>query len=387
MNGSTLKQDNLTRRADVVIVGGGIIGLSIARELARRGGRDVTVIERGELGKEASWAAGGILAPQVEADKPNEFFLLACASRDRYDEFAAALTAETGIDVELDKTGTLYLGFNADDEREMRRRYEWQTREGLQLEWLLTEEARRLEPNISDQIHCALLFPNDYQVENRQLVKALIAANERLGVKLVTNCEARSLRIQKKRVFGVETSEEYVAAPVIVAAAGAWTSQLAPEQPSSDLKIEPVRGQMVCFKASRLVRHVIYSSRGYLVPRRDGRLLAGSTSEHVGFDKRVTEDGVKSITSMASEIAPSLKDLPVDNSWAGFRPHAEDDLPVLGPDAEVEGLFYATGHYRNGILLAPITAELIVESIVNGVRSSLLERFSPNRFRTIAMGV
>ena len=374
-------------RADVIIIGGGIIGLSIARELARRGMRDITLIERGELGKEASWAAGGILAPQVEADKPNEFFHLSCSSRDRYSEFAAALTAETGIDVELDKTGTLYLGFNADDEREMRRRYEWQTREGLQLEWLMAEEARRLEPNISDQIHCALLFPNDYQVENRQLVNALIAANERLGVKLITNCEVRSVRMEKNRVIGVESSEGYVAAPVIVAAAGAWTSQLMPEQASSGLKIEPVRGQMVCFNAPRLVRHVIYSSRGYLVPRRDGRLLAGSTSEHVGFEKRVTDDGMKSITSMAAEIAPALKDLPVDDSWAGFRPHAVDDLPVLGPDAEVKGLFYATGHYRNGILLAPITAELIADSVVNGVRPTLLERFSPNRFHTVAIGV
>lgn len=383
MNGSNLKQDKLTRKADAVIVGGGIIGLSIARELARRGMRDITLIERGELGKEASWAAGGILAPQVEADKPNEFFQLACASRDRYFEFAAALTTETGIDVELDKTGTLYLGFNEEDEREMRRRYEWQTREGLELEWLMAEEARRLEPNISAQVECALLFPNDYQVENRKLLKALIAANEKLGVKSVTNCKVRSLRMEKKRVIGVETSEGFVAAPIIVAAAGAWTSQLMPEQPSSDLKIEPVRGQMVCFAAPQIARHVIYSSRGYLVPRRDGRLLAGSTSEHVGFDKRVTEDGVKSIMSMASEIAPSLKDLPVDASWAGFRPHAEDDLPVLGPDEEVEGLFYATGHYRNGVLLAPITAELIAETIVFRKSPAALAAFQPNRSQMV----
>jgi glycine oxidase len=383
MNGSTLKQDKLTRKADVVIVGAGIIGLSIARELARRGERDVTVIERGELGKEASWAAGGILAPQVEADKPNEFFQLACASRDLYSEFAAALTAETGVDVELDRTGTLYLGFNEDDEREMRWRYDWQIRKGLQIEWLTAEQARRLEPNISDQVRCALLFPNDYQVENRQLVKALIAANEKLGVKLVTNCEVQTIRIENKRVVGVETSEGFVAAPVIVAAAGAWTSQLMPAQPSSDLKIEPIRGQMVCFKAPQIARHVIYSPRGYLVPRRDGRLLAGSTSDHVGFDKSVTDDGVKSIISMAMEMAPSLKNMAVDHSWAGFRPHAEDDLPVLGPDEDVEGLIYATGHYRNGILLAPITAELIADSIVYRKTPAALAAFQPSRFQMV----
>lgn len=387
MNSSILKPSELARTADVIIIGGGIIGLSITRELARRGVRDVTLIERGELGQEASWAAGGILAPQVEADKANEFFQLACASRDRYSAFAEALSAETGIDVELDKTGALYLGFNSDDEREMRRRYEWQTRAGLELEWLMADEVPRLEPNISLELHCALLFPKDYQVDNRRLVKALIAANEKLGVKLVRNCEVRSLQIEKKRVIGVETSEGFIAAPVIVAAAGAWTSQLMPEQASSDLRIEPVRGQMVCFEAPHLVRHVIYGSRGYLVPRRDGRLLAGSTSEHVGFDKRVTDDGVKSIMSMASQIAPALREFPVIDSWAGFRPHAADHLPVLGPDAEFENFFYATGHFRNGILLAPITAKLIADAIVNGVRPSLLERFSPNRFHTAAMGV
>jgi glycine oxidase len=153
------------------------------------------------------------------------------------------------------------------------------------------------------------------------------------------------------------------------------------------VQIEPVRGQMLCFQTEpTFALHVIYSSRGYLVPRRDGRLLAGSTSEHCGFDKRVTDEGTASIRSMAFEIAPALKSAAIADSWAGFRPHAPDDLPVLGPAADIDGMFYATGHYRNGILLAPITTEILADVVVNGKSSPWLEIFSPDRFRLAAAG-
>jgi len=374
---------NLDKTADVVIIGGGVIGLSIARELASRGLRDVMLIERGELGAEASWAAGGMLAPQVEADQPDEFFRLACASRDLYPPFAEKLEAETGLEVELDRIGTLYLGFTAEDEQALRRRYEWQKSEGLRVEWLSSDEARTREPQLSPQVRCALRFPDDYQVENRRLVQALIAANRRLGVRLITNTEVHSLRIERDKVVGVETAKGFLSSTRVVVAGGAWTSRI--ERVS--IQIEPVCGQMLCFKAQPpITRHVIYSSRGYLVPRRDGRLLAGSTSESVGFDKRVTPDGVNSIKSMAVEIAPAVNSLPLIESWAGLRPQAADNLPVLGPDEEVAGLFYATGHYRNGILLAPITAELITDAIVDNARSPF-ENFLPNRFRAVEAAV
>ena len=366
-----------SKTADAIIVGGGVIGLAIARAVAQRGIREVILCERGELGAEASWAAGGMLGPQVEADQADDFFRLACASRDLYPEFAAALQEESGIDVELDKSGTLYLGFTESDEQEMRRRYDWQAKAGLPVEWLTAGEALQLEPNISPHVRCALRFPKEYQVENRRLVQALAVSNQKLGVNLVTNCEVSLLRVEKERVAGVETAAGFFTAPVVVVAAGAWTSQIMHDQ----VHIEPVRGQMLCFNAQpQIFNHVIYSPRGYLVPRRDGRLLAGSTSEHVGFDKRVTGKGMQSIQSMAFEIAPCLEDLDVVDSWAGLRPRSEDNFPVLGPDPEIAGLFHATGHYRNGILLAPITAELMAELIINGGTSSLFESFSPDRF-------
>jgi glycine oxidase len=368
------------KTAQIIIVGGGVIGLAIARELALRGARDIVLFDKNELGKEASWAAGGILAPQVEADASDDFFKLATASRDLYPSFAQALRDETNIDVELDQTGTLYVAFTDDEEAELKQRLEWQQRAGLRVEWLHGADVRRLESNVSSDVQCALRFPDDWQVENRKLVEALIAANNKLGVTLLSNCEVTSIRVEGDRVGGVETVKGMITSPLVVVCAGAWTSSLSIAG-SAMPEIEPVRGQMLCFKpAHPISHHVMYSQRGYLVPRCDGRLLAGSTSEHAGFDKRVTDDGVEAIKSMAVEIAPSLAATPLVNSWAGFRPRASDDLPVIGPHEEIEGLFYATGHFRNGILLAPITAEVLANLIVDNAPSSLIETFSPKRF-------
>ncbi len=368
--------------ADVIVIGGGVIGLSIARELVLRGVPEVMLIERSRLGAEASSAAGGILAPQVESDHSDEFFRLACASRDMYPEFAAALREETGLDVELDKTGTLYLGLTAQDEEEMRSRYEWQTSEGLCVERLTGDEARRLETSLSENIICALRFPNDFQIESRRLIAALVNANEKLGVRIITGCNVNAIRRVAERVCGVETSAGFVSAATVVVSAGAWSSFIQSVLPPID--IEPVRGQMLCFEAkSQIARYVMYSSRGYLVPRRDGRLLAGSTSEHVGFDKSITEEGISKIKSMAIEVVPALKQIPVVDSWAGFRPRAKDDLPVLGASETVQGLFFATGHYRNGILLAPITGKVIAQAIIDGVMPANLRAFAPNRFSNL----
>jgi glycine oxidase len=374
-------QSSRRNSADVVIVGGGVIGLSIARELARRGVRDIALCDQGEPGKEVSWAAAGILAPQVEANSANDFFQLACASRDLYPEFARELREETAVDVELDTTGTLFVGFTEDEESELRQRYDWQRRADLRVEWLDSNDVRSLEPDVSDQVRCALRFPDDWQVENRKLVEALIVSNGKLNVQLIPNCEVTSLRIDGNRVAGVETANGIITAPTILLCAGAWTSSVETSaDAAAQVEIEPVRGQMLCFKPEQTIaRHVVYGREGYLVPRRDGRVLAGSTSEHVGFDKRVTNEGSHGIRLMAAKFVPALASVPTVDSWAGFRPRASDDLPVLGPDSEIEGLFYATGHYRNGILLAPITAQVIADLLAGG-SSSFIEAFSPNRF-------
>ena len=377
--------------ADAIVAGGGVIGLAIARALHVRGVEHVTLIERARLGSEASSAAAGMLAAQVEANSADPFFELARASRDLYPEFAADLLEETGINIELERTGTLYLAFTEEDEAEIENRYRWQKRAGLIVEQLSVDEARRREPCVSPHVRRALRFPLDVQVENRRLVAALSASLERRGVSLLTGTNVESLVTERGRVKGVETSRGTISAPVVVLAAGAWVSFIqqvdavgggAAADATSPIRIEPVRGQMLCFEANpRPIHHVIFSPRGYLVPRLDGRLLAGSTTERAGFDKRVTGGGVHSITTHAIEIAPLVAGLPLMDMWAGFRPRAAlDEWPVLGRSAETVGLYYATGHYRNGILLAPITGEILADEITSGVRPTLLKPFSPERF-------
>src|SRR3989440_2873287 len=377
----SVQSSGVASPAEVVIIGGGVIGLSIARALARRGVRDVTVVEKNEFSREASWAAGGILAPQVEADAANDFFRLACASRDLYRGFARDLRAESGIDVELDLTGTLCVAFTEEQEAEFRSRYDWQQSEGLEVEWLSREQARTLEPCLSEQVRCALRFSHDVQVENRRLLQALLISNKKFGVQLIDHCAVQNLQVVAGRVHGINTSQGFIGASSIVIAAGAWSSMI---DPAKTIRIEPVRGQMLCFEAQPpIARHVIYSSRGYLIPRADGRLLAGSTTEKAGFDKSVTDQGMQAIKSMAAEIVPATATLSLVDSWAGFRPRAADDLPVMGMSAEIEGLVYATGHYRNGILLAPITGELIAETIVSRKNPEALVAFSPARFQVV----
>ena len=365
--------------ADVVIIGGGVIGLSIARALAKRGVRDVWLLERSNVGSEASSAAGGMLLPQVEADGHNDFFALACRSRDLYPALAAALRDETGIDIELDTTGTLYLALNEYDYEDIEQRYQWQTQSGLTVELLTSAAARELEPCISEATFGALRFPNDIQVENRRLVTALANSINALGVKTFIETTVEKLVIEGHRITGVQTSRGNISCQTVVVAAGAWSSFLLQSAPNP--AVTPVRGQMVCLESKpQLTKHVIFSPRGYLVPRQDGRLLAGSTSENAGFARRVTAGGIASILRHALSISPVVKDLPIVDTWAGLRPRAADGLPVLGPCGEIDGLFYATGHYRNGILLAPLTAELISEAIVARVTSPLLAPFSPDRF-------
>jgi glycine oxidase len=308
-----------------------------------------------------------MLLPQVEADAQDAFFDLACQSRDLYPAFAAALREETGIDVELDTTGTLYLAHTEHDYEEIEKRYDWQTRAGLLVERLSAAEARELEPCISESTLGALRFPKDIQVENRRLLSALANSVKKLGVTMLTQTAVAAVLLEGNRVCGVQTARGAISSATVVIAAGTWSSFIKPHPPIPT--IEPVRGQMVCLEAKpQLTRHVIYSPRGYLVPRQDGRLLAGSTSENAGFAKCVTAGGIAGILRNALEISGAIADLPVVDTWAGLRPRAPDGLPVLGPCGEIDGLFCATGHYRNGILLAPLTGELISEAIVSSQR-------------------
>ena len=372
---------------DVLIIGGGVIGLSIARELHKSGVSRITLVEKGICGEESSWAAGGMLGPQAEADEGGAFFDICSASRDLYPELAAELLDETGIDIELVLSGTLYLAFTDDDVSELHERFKWQRKAGLAVEHLSADDVRRMEPFISPDIRGALFFPNDWQVDNRKLLSALKRYAEINGIEIVENTQIERLTVDGGRVTGAETDSKKFTADKIVLATGAWTSLIKLGLADLPFKIEPVRGQMIVFQtAKRLFQHVVYSRRGYIVPRLDGRILAGSTSENTGFDKAVTESAALKLREMAAEISPNLASLPTADHWSGLRPYAFDGLPVIGPMDGVKDVFIATAHYRNGILLAPWTAKIVADSLIDGRSSEFLSLFGPDRFRLRGVG-
>lgn len=382
---------NLSKNQDVLIVGGGIVGLSLARSLRHRGVDKITILEQNECGREASYAAAGMLAPQAEANCADDFFRFCQESRDLYPQFAEDLFSETDVDVELDRTGTLYLAFTEKDAEELENRYSWQKNANLSVEKLTAKEVLEIEPNVSPDVLFGLRFPLDWQVENRKIIEALIKLlpKQKGSVQKPANLDgsfsgkARRLLLEGDRITGVETDLGVLSASIVVIASGAWTSLIEDKfNLLSDIKIKPVRGQMLAFNDNRkLFRHVIYSPRGYLVPRKSCRILVGATVEDVGFDNHTTGLGTVSLLNTAFEIAPEFKNLSLKKTWAGLRPLAADGLPVIGVIPEIENLFIATAHYRNGILLAPKTAEILADKIVGNADSKYLEIFSPRRFR------
>lgn len=372
--------------SDVLIIGGGVIGLSIARELRRAGVRRVTVVDRGEVGREASYAAAGMLAPNAEAEEIDEFYHLCVESNGMYPALADSLLEETGVDIELDCSGTLYAAFTEEDSAELHERLQRRRRAGIDVTLLSAGETREAEPFISTSVRESLLFPDDRQVENRKLLAALRRYAELNDIDVVEFAGAERVLTEGGRVVGALVNGEQIYADITVIATGAWTSFIQIGDVPAPVDVKPIRGQMLCFQsAERPLRRVIYSPRGYLVPRADGRILAGATVEDVGFDASVTEKGRQSIREAAIEMAPGLADIDVVESWAGLRPFAADGKPVIGAFPGVDKLFIATGHFRNGILLAPVTANILAEKIVNRRDSEYLRVFGPQRFAGAAI--
>ncbi|MEO7660735.1 MAG: glycine oxidase ThiO [Pyrinomonadaceae bacterium] len=383
-NGSNVDSLNYS---DVLVIGGGVIGLSVARELHKRGVRRIELLEKGSCGAESSWAAGGILGPQAEADEGGDFFDICSESRDLYPTLAEELFDETGIDIELDRSGTLYLAFTDEDLTELQKRFDWQRKAGHAVEYLSADNVRQAEPFVSPDVRGALLFPNDWQVENRKLLTALKRYAELNGIEIRENSSVERLIVDSDKVVGAETTTERFTGDHTVLATGAWTSLIKLGHLEMPFKIDPVRGQMLMFRtAKRLFQRVIYSKRGYLVTRLDGRILAGSTSEFAGFNRSVTDSAALSIRKIADEIAPSLGGLEIADHWSGLRPHASDGSPVIGSIDGIGGLFIATAHYRNGILLAPLTAQLAAGYLIGGEKSQYFEVFGPDRFRPRSVG-
>jgi glycine oxidase len=363
-------------QADVVVIGAGVQGCGTALRLAQAG-RSVVLLERSIPGAEASSAAAGILSPGVEALEPGPFYELCAASLGRYAAFAEELQRLSGLWVGYRPGGTLEVALDDEVARVLAGRAAKLEKGGIPVQVLDGDAARRLEPGLSEQARGALYFPSEASVDPRLLGRALAIAAQRAGTRFLGG-QVRRIAVEGGRAAGVDHESGRIASGAVVLAAGAWSLQVEGHglPPGA---VRPVRGQMAVLDTRPpLLSRVVFSEKGYLVPRADGRVLCGSTMEEVGFEKAVTAGGLIHVLGLACEIAPRLHSAPFVESWSNFRPATPDGSPILGPGS-VPGLFYATGHYRNGILLTPITAEAVAAAVL-GERPPLdLAPFSPAR--------
>jgi glycine oxidase len=368
---------------DVAIIGGGVIGASIAFELAGEKLR-VVVLDRQEPGSEASWAAAGMLSPAPDSPRDWPLAPLGSESLRLYPDFIARVEAASGKSAGYASEGTLEVFSGVDGEADRDCRVERCRQLALSAEPLDLTAARIWEPALGDGVRAVAWFPDEGVVEPRALTNAVITAAQRRDVEIRGDCAVTELICERSRCTALVAGGERISAGHLVVAAGCFSSQL---RGGSGLlariaPTRPVRGQMLALRPrGPNLRRVVRSERGYLVPRRDGRIVAGSTSEEVGFEKRVTPEGVRKIFDAALELFPRLADAELVETWSGLRPGTPDDLPILGP-TDVEGLLIGTGHYRNGILLAPVTAKLMRDWIVDGRTRLDATAFSPLRFST-----
>jgi glycine oxidase len=359
-----------------------VIGLGIGWRLAAAGCR-VDVFERDVAGRGASWAAAGMLAAGVETE-PGEMALYAlnCASQLLWPDFAQALETASAVPVGYRADGTLRVALTRDDAARLRAIYEFQHQNGIALEWLNGAEARRREPHLAPGITAAVFSAADHQADNRQVVSALIAAFRRAGGHLHEHAAISRIETSNGRATGVRMGEDFVPADIVVLAAGAWSRDVGGLPITVRPPVRPVKGQMLALRmdaAAPMLRHVLWTPRAYLVPRNDGRLIVGASVEERGFDPSLTAGAVLALLEAAWRALPGTEELPIDEMWVGFRPGSRDDAPILGTCA-VEGLILATGHYRNGILLTPITVETISRLILTGESDPAIESFSLTRF-------
>jgi glycine oxidase len=371
----------------VAIIGAGVVGLGIAWRLAARGAT-VEVFDRGRSGAGASHAAAGMLAACCEAE-PGEEALVALGrdSQARWPAFADELLQATGIDVELRTEGTLIVALTADDQARLHHHLVFQQKLGLPLEWITAAETRRREPHLAGKLAGAVWSPQDHQVENRKLAPALRKAAEQAGAVVREHTPVKEIAVSGGRADGIILEDgSKVAADVVVLAAGAWSRMIGGLPPELRPPVRPIKGQMLALRMDRdnpLIDHVVWAPGLYLVPRRDGHLIVGATVEEKAFDTTLTAGGVLALLDAAWRTVPSIEELPIDEIWVGHRPGSRDDAPILGP-GPVAGLVYATGHHRNGILLAPVTADAIARLVLDGtvepaIRPFGVERFAPVR--------
>ncbi|MER6436520.1 MULTISPECIES: glycine oxidase ThiO [unclassified Streptomyces] len=372
--------------SDVLVVGGGVIGLVTAWRAAQRGFR--TAVVDPEPGGGAAQVAAGMLAAVTELHHGEQTLLgLNLASARRYPDFVAELTEATGQDLGYRRCGTLAVALDSDDRAHLRELHALQNRSGLDSEWLSGRECRRLEPMLAPGVRGGLRVDGDHQIDPRRLAKALVMACERAGV-VFHRTWAERLTVVRERATGVVTSAgEQPSAGRVVLAAGSLSGRLEGLPDEVRPPVRPVKGQVLRLTVpkryapflSRTVRAVVRGSQVYLVPRESGELVVGATSEELGWDTTVTAGGVYELLRDAHELVPGITELPLTETRAGLRPGSPDNAPMLGPTG-LDGLLLATGHHRNGVLLTPVTGDVMAHVLASGELPEEARPFTPHRF-------
>lgn len=372
----------LPQRADVAIVGGGLIGLAGAWRLAQAG-LSVVVVERDTVGAGASLAATGMLAPAAEHEPGSDLLLpLALDSLRRWPGFRDDLQAASGIGIDYREDGTLVLAIGRDEVDRLRFRYDLQRRSGVAAEWLSGTEVRRREPTLRPSVTAGVLCPLDHQVDPRLVMAALAAACRAAGVTVVEDCAATGLDWTNGRVTGLHTARGTVAAGTVVLASGAWSGERGLLPDHLALPVRPLKGQSIALRTTRqtgTLSQMVWTEQVHMAPKGDGHLIVGATVEDCGFRPGVTAGGLYALLEGARRVLPGIEEMAVEAVWSGYRPTSDDDAPIV--DTLAPGLVAATGHHRNGYLLAPVTADAVAALLTTGALPDVARPFTLARFR------
>jgi len=367
----------------IIIVGGGVIGLSIAWRLARENTRDeILLLDANRAGEGTSRVSAGMIAPIAEAGFEDPHFIkFARLSRERYRAFVSEVSRDADMSVVLGEEGSIIAAIHRDDVEAMRRVYEHRRHADLPVEWLTGSEAREMEPTLTPRVSAAMWIAYDGQVNPRALLPALVRACNRRGVEVRESARVQRIIINDETVAGVELDGETISAATVVVCAGAWSGTIEGMPADVVPQVRPIRGQILRLTrtADFAMKHVVRGPRAYLLPKDDGTVVVGATQEEAGFDATPTAGGIKTILENAWEMVPSIYDLPIERVEVGLRPGTRDHLPLVGA-TRIHGLIMATGHFRHGILFAPTTADAVCRGILTGEFGEDVAAFAPDRF-------
>jgi glycine oxidase len=368
---------------DAVIAGGGLIGASIALELADAG-LTVGVFDARDPGREASWASGGMISPAPENPGMIPFVPMSLASVALYPEFIRRVEGLTGMDVGYRKSGALDVILAGNPEEELSTVIALQHGVGLKAKALSAKQARQMEPALTEQLQAAIFREDEASLDTRAFTDATLKAAEQKGVKIFARNGAKAVWKAGNRCRGLILEDGQAEAKWTVIAAGCFSARI--EGAAEYAPVSPAKGQMIALRSESVeIERILWLEHKYLVPRSDGRIIAGSTIERTGFDHAVTAGGVQLILREVMKMVPGLETSRIEETWAGLRPDSPDHLPIIGP-TDVEGLLMATGHFRSGVLLAPVTARMIREWVIAENVSVDWDRVSPMRFLEATRG-